>query len=46
MLGHGIPAASGQFGRAILLGLGFLVAADIIGTVVITPSRQDQDVVS
>ena len=40
MLGHGIPAASGQFGRAILLGLEFLAAADIIGTVAITPSFQ------
>ena len=29
-----------NFGRAILLGLEFLVAADIIGTVAITPSFQ------
>jgi uncharacterized membrane protein len=30
-----------DFGRAILLGLEFLVAADIVGTVAIGPTLQD-----
>ena len=33
-----------DFGRAILLGLEFLVAADIVGTVAIGPTLQDLSV--
>lgn len=36
--GEAYPAYRGNLGRAILLGLEFLVAADIVGTVVVDPT--------
>ncbi|MFZ2089439.1 MAG: DUF1622 domain-containing protein [Desulfobaccales bacterium] len=38
------PRFRSDFGRAILLGLEFLVAADIVGTVAIGPTLQDLSV--
>ncbi len=35
------PRFRNDFGRAILLGLEFLVAADIVGTVAVGPTLQD-----
>ncbi len=35
------PMFRSDFGRAILLGLEFLVAADIVGTVAVGPTLQD-----
>lgn len=42
----GVQAYRADLGRGILLGLEFLVAADIIGTVAITPSFQSLGVLA
>lgn len=42
---HGTATIIEVIGMGVIVA-GSVVAADIIGTVVITPSRQDQDVVS